>query len=154
MRSATLTREETSHEGTFGTLETDQGFTCRTGELPWRDNARGVSCIPAGTYQVNWRFSPKHGDCWHIDGVPGRSDVEIHSANLMGNIDEGFCSQLLGCIAPGGSVETFNAGTVKGQEKNQKGVVGSGAKLKELQADLASEPFTLIIVWAPGVGPA
>lgn len=82
----------TSNE-TFGTMGTESDFLCFTIERPWLDNKPQVSCIPAGTYDVEKYISPKHGDVWQIMNVPNRSNIELHPAN--------FSSQLLGCIAPG-----------------------------------------------------
>jgi hypothetical protein len=139
MRAVILTRDSSGDDGTFGTWVSDSGFKCRTGELPDRGNASGISCIPKGSYSCNWRFSPKHGMCWHVDGVPGRTEVEIHAANLMGDTAKGYVSQLLGCIAPGLTVGTFAAGAPPAGKLPQSGVTGSGAALKALQADLAGE---------------
>lgn len=67
---------------------------CRTLELPWRDNQRGVSCIPAGTFRMVYAPSPRLGGMrWRLMGVPKRDGILIHTAN--------FISQLRGCIAPG-----------------------------------------------------
>lgn len=62
-------------------------------------------CIPKGIYPVRGGKSPrleklgKKGKAawvWWIDKVPGREDVQIHTANRP--------SELRGCIAPGLSV--------------------------------------------------
>jgi hypothetical protein len=142
MKKAILTRTETSDEGTFGTLLTDSGFTCRTGELPWRDlNGDGVSdlgasCIPPGKYLCIWRDSPKFGPCYHVEDVPGRTKILIHSANFMGDKSKGFRCQLEGCIAPGLAVKVLNG---------QKGVSSSREALSRLESDLGLEPFELTI---------
>lgn len=137
MRTATLTRTETSDQGTFGTMVTDTGTTVRTGELPWRDNQQGLSCIPAGTYTVTWGDSPAHGPCYHVQNVPGRTDIEIHAANLMGDTTKGFRCELLGCIAPGLHVGDFGG---------QRAVVASRPGLQRLILDLNTEDFQLTIV--------
>lgn len=137
MRTATLTRNETGDEGTFGILVTDLGFTCFTGELPWRENATGTSCILPGTYVCQWLPSPAHGMCYHVEDVPGRADVEIHAANWMGDRSKGYQCELRGCIAPGESVG-FPAG--------QKGLEESGDALKALIAHFNEEPFELTII--------
>lgn len=137
MRLVTIVRLETTDEGTFGKLTTDSGFECVTGELPWRDNKPNVSCIPAGRYTCSWRNSPKHGMCYHVDGVPGRTDVEIHAANLMGDESQGWIAELKGCIAPGIRLGAIN---------DQKAVLGSRPALKAFEDDLDQEPFELTIV--------
>lgn len=75
-------------------------FECKSLELPWRDNQKQVSCIPADEYKLRKIHSPKHGDCFEIIGVPGRSNIEIHSAN--------YFSDLLGCVAPGMNYADIN----------------------------------------------
>lgn len=89
MNNYHLLRNKTGESGTFGTwLVGEQKFVTverpKTGEHP---------CIPCGTYIFNRFKSPHNGDCWLAENVPGRSMIEIHSANKA--------SQLLGCIAPG-----------------------------------------------------
>jgi hypothetical protein len=75
-------------------------FRCVTVELPWKDNQVRISCIPAGTYKVVPRRSPKYGEHLHILDVPGRSLILIHQAN--------YVHQLLGCIAVGQSRADLN----------------------------------------------
>jgi hypothetical protein len=140
VRKAILTRNETSDQGTFGTLVTDSGFTCRTGELPWRNNESGISCIPPGCYQVVWLESPAHGWCYHVQNVSDRKDIEIHSANWMGDESKGFQCQLKGCIAPG-----MDIGPLEGQ----KACLHSKDALDGLVSDLAEQPFWLTIEGEP-----
>lgn len=67
---------------------------CHTVELPWKNNAKGVSCIPAGTYQMAFTMSNRFKvPLWLVLDVPGRAGVRIHAAN--------FAHQLEGCIALG-----------------------------------------------------
>ena len=68
---------------TLGHLLTDSSEElCKTLELPWRDNATGISCIPAGHYTARRRFSPEHRcDLFEIEHVPNRQNVEIHHGN-------------------------------------------------------------------------
>lgn len=54
-------------------------------EPPWRDNQRNVSCIPPGSYNVNFMprsWSGKYRNCYHVTGVDGRSEILIHVGNL------------------------------------------------------------------------
>jgi hypothetical protein len=61
-------------------------------ERPWMDNKRQVSCIPAATYPIAIRHSPKFNrPMIIIDKVPGRSGILIHGANHW--------SELKGCVA-------------------------------------------------------
>lgn len=111
MKSVIITRNQTTDEGTFGTLKTVDGkLTLHTLELPWRDvNKDGIgdpqkSCITPGTYRAIWHESPSKGWCYWLQDVKGRSHILIHSANYAGDVDKGWQSQLLGCIAPALSV--------------------------------------------------
>ena len=134
--SATLVRKQSSDEGTFGVLTLFDGTTFQTGELPWRVNLQGKSCIPAGTYTCHWRESPKHGWCYHVDWVEGRSDVEIHSANWMGDADKGYKCQLLGCIA---------LGMTLGELEGQMAVLSSLDAIAKFHEIMAGAPFQLVI---------
>ena len=124
-------------EGTLGSIFYN-GFLCACIELPWRDNEPGKSCIPSGIYHCSYRYSPKHGHCYHVDLVPGRTDVEIHSANWAGDAAKGFKCQLLGCIAPG-----MQSGELSGQ----KAVLGSKEAVARLEEVLGRQNFELEIKW-------
>lgn len=69
-------------------------FSFKSVELPWRNNRRNVSCIPADSYEAIAINRGSNGDyaIW-LQNVPGRSEILIHTAN--------FVYQLQGCIAPG-----------------------------------------------------
>ena len=55
---------------------------CKSLELPWRENATGMSCIPAGHYTAKRRFSPEHRlDVFEIEHVQNRQHIEIHHGN-------------------------------------------------------------------------
>lgn len=136
IRHATIFRTETGDTGTFGRLVMDDGWRCVTGELPWRDNQPGRSCIPTGTYLAELFQSPKHGPCYLLQGVPRRSDVEIHSANWMGDKAKGFRCQLLGCIALGDHV---------GDLIGQRAVLKSKFAVESFMARTAGDPILLTI---------
>lgn len=104
MKRATLVRDESTDEGTFGMLTLEGGPTLRSTELPWRDNATGASCIPTGLYRVEIVTSPKFGRVYGVRDVPGRQNILIHAANFGGDRGQGWFSELLGCIAPAKSV--------------------------------------------------
>ena len=90
-----LQRDSQTDARTFGQFIRDDGqVQCQTIELPWKDNAHSISCIPAGSYLCKRRWSPKHGaEVFGIEGVPDRSDIEIHVANDV--------RDLLGCVGVG-----------------------------------------------------
>lgn len=98
MIKATLRREPSTDQGTFGVL-TFGNDVVHSLELPWRDNMRQKSCIPAGIYVCALVKSPKFGNVFGIQNVPGRTHVLIHPANLAGDVDKGWTTQLHGCIS-------------------------------------------------------
>jgi hypothetical protein len=101
MPDALLARRETSDQGTFGRLSAGL-LSLYSGELPWRENAKSISCVPAGTYRAAFTHSPRFGRLLYLVGpVPARSGIRIHPANLMGDASLGFHSQLNGCISLG-----------------------------------------------------
>ena len=69
------------------------GKVIKTLELPEKNNAPQISCIPQGTYAVIKRNSPKYGDHFHILDVPGRSAILIHHGN--------YHTDIRGCILVG-----------------------------------------------------
>jgi hypothetical protein len=126
----------TDNQGTFGTL-TAESFSAFSGELPWRDNAGSLSCIPVGSYKVVWAKSPRlKRYTYRLLDVPGRSGVLIHSANLMGDVSLGFKSQLLGCIALGERL---------GRLDNQKALLVSMPAVRSFESLLGGQPFILEI---------
>lgn len=76
MKTLYLTVIQQSDHGTFGLLsDPATGWTCFTGEPPWRDNRSNVSCIPAGEYVVKIRYSKKYGKVYHVKDVDRKSVV-------------------------------------------------------------------------------
>lgn len=143
MLKARLQREETSDLGTFGRL-TVQGLSLVSGELPERGNARSISCIPAGTYQVSLHNSPTFGPgIYRLASVPGRTDVLMHPANWMGDRAKGHLCQLEGCIALGLAVAPIQD---KATGKTQRGVTSSKAAFRLLMDLTKGQPFTLTIL--------
>lgn len=119
MKACTLQRDHSTLEGTFGLLRTDDhSLVLHTLELPWVDKDKdGIgdsqhSCINTGTYTLTWHQSPSKGWCYLVNEVVGRSNILVHSANFAGDVDAGWESQLLGCIALGRNI---------GVMKNSKG---------------------------------
>lgn len=136
MKTVTLQRIETSDQGTFGRI-TIGDLTLFTGELPWRDDENDISCIPAGTYDCVMSYSPHfRKQLYAVTGDVKRSGVRIHAANLFGNTDKGFKSQLLGCIA---------LGEKRGWIGKQKCLFLSQSALRKFEKALNNEPFILEI---------
>jgi hypothetical protein len=99
-----------SRLGTFGKL-VGEGFECCTIERPQTGDH---PCIPEGTYRLERYDSPKHGPrTWQFVGVPGRNNIQIHTAN--------WPHELLGCVALGEGHQRSPAG--------EPGVIGSAITL-------------------------
>ena len=95
-----LVRIQSDHRGVLGLLYVDGQAVCHTLERPWVDNKRNVSCIPAGTYPVRKRFSPKfQRELYEVRDVPDRTHIMFHAGNWITNS--------LGCIMPGRTSEGF-----------------------------------------------
>jgi len=144
MRTATVLRGPSTDAGTFGDMKLDDGTAYKTGELPWRNDQPRISSIPPGVYVCKWLLSPKHGWCYHITGVPdGRSEIEIHSANWMGDTTvtnpatgEPYLCQLEGCMALGHSV---------GLLERQMAVLMSADAVRDFNQRLNAEDLELTI---------
>jgi hypothetical protein len=80
-------------DGTNGKLECKGKSICNTIELPWKENEKGVSCIPEGKYFIEMRYSKKFQ--WHLEvmRVKNRTLILFHPANYA-------LKELNGCIAP------------------------------------------------------
>lgn len=77
-------------------------YTCFTLELPWKNNERMKSCIPANDYIVSKRAAHPLRKYEHfiINNVPNRSYILIHSGNYVWHV--------LGCILVGDSHTDIN----------------------------------------------
>lgn len=89
------------NDGTFGMLSIDSFPICLTLERQWQNNAKGISCIPAGSYLCKRVISPKFGRTFEVTGVPGRDAILFHA----GNIDD----DSHGCILLGEELSVWKA---------------------------------------------
>ena len=80
-------------DGTNGDLHVNGSLRCHSIELPWHNNAHGVSCIPEGRYKLKKHISEHLGDVLEVMNVPERDSILIHAANNA-------LKELKGCIAP------------------------------------------------------
>ena len=85
-----LVRVQSSDKGTYGVLFKNDMPVCVTRELPWRDNAKYVSCIPTGSYKCRKIKSVKYGTVIEVLNVPSRTSILIHAGNYL--------RDSLGCI--------------------------------------------------------
>ena len=123
---AIIQREEYTDKQVTGTLTLFDGrkkvFTCKTLELPWRDNESNISCIPTGTYQATKRVSNKYKHSYHVknpgkDQVVDRQWILIHPGN--------FYTDIRGCILLGKAFIDLNG-------DGYKDVSSSGVTVREL----------------------
>lgn len=127
-----LIRIEQNEHATFGLLrDAERNRLCVTLELPWKDNAHDVSCIPAGTYTAHRRFSPKHHcEVFELDGVPDRANIELHIGN--------FAHDSLGCILLGDKYGSF---------EGERGILGSRVAFERFMSAMAgTDAFTLDVM--------
>ncbi len=130
MDAVVLTREYFP-DRTEGNIILPDGETIYTLERPWLNNKANKSCIPAGVYKAQWlerSGSGKYKRVWHLQDVPGRSGILIHSGNLV--------RHTLGCILPG-----MKFGTIE----NSPAVLSSGTALSRLRNSFEGSDFLLII---------
>ena len=78
---------------TWGEMRAAGAHVGLTMELPWKDNQRSVSRIPAGTYDGSLRYDKSDGWRVQVEGVKNRSGIQIHIGN--------WPSQTKGCILVG-----------------------------------------------------
>ncbi len=133
---ATLERRESSDHGTFGVVHVGP-LRLFSGELPWRDNQKSISCIPTGEYECLWTYSPRFRRFMYVvTNVTGRDGIRFHVANFMGDASKGLLCQLNGCIALGEKL---------GSMGGQKGVFLSTPAIRRFEQYLDKEPFKLVI---------
>jgi hypothetical protein len=140
MNTVKIFRAQSGDQGTFGRMSFG-GQTVYTVELPWRDNRQQRSCIPEGEYVCSLVNSPKFGRVYGVANVPGRSHVLIHAANVAGDVEMGWQSQLHGCIAP---VERLGSMRIPDGRMQQAGLVSRPA-LRKLMEWAGGNPFLLEI---------
>ena len=121
---------------TLGRLFTD-GFSCYTLELPYLGNEPNVSCTPEGVYDYRIAKSPRlQSDVIWIDGVKGRSSIQIHPGN--------YTSQILGCCLVGDGVQDINKdGTpdVINSSKTFAALLKSIPRTGKIQFTSAAKPY-------------
>lgn len=100
-------------------------------ELPYLNNQKQISCIPAGEYKCVKRVSAKYGHHWHVLDVENRSLILIHSGNTH--------SDTLGCILPAMDLKDIN------NDGAEDGIRSKEA-MNILRKTLPDE-FTLSISW-------
>lgn len=133
--SVTITRSPSDTKETLGVLTARYGngvFNCQTLELPWLNNAKDISCIPPGTYQVKKVFWPrKLGFFYQVQNVPGRTGIFMHEGNYYTNYE--------GCIGLGNGRMDIN-------RDGETDITETVNTVKAFNTFMHNEPFTLTIV--------
>lgn len=76
-----IRRFSSTQDGSFGVLFEGGIPFAVTVEPEWRDNQKGISCIPPGMYRCKRVTSPKFGVTFEITNVEGRDHVLFHGGN-------------------------------------------------------------------------
>lgn len=134
-------REINSYEGMFGSLYNSQGDKIAVSlELPWRGNARNMSCIPPGSYLCTYNYSPAFKrNMYLVQNVPNRSGIRIHKGSYAGATDYGFKSNFLGCIS-------WGRARMYSPADRQHIVHTTAVTIANIERDLEYKDFLLIIV--------
>lgn len=117
---------------TLGSLYEGPVRLCKTMELPWKDNAHNISCIPEGSYMViREAFTEKHPyPHFRVMDVPNRNGILLHRIT--------YVKDLRGCIGIGTAFGDLNKDGIPD-------IVGSGVALQALY-DMCPDVLTLTIV--------
>lgn len=78
---------------TLGELFLNNGASLYTIERPWLNNQSFISCIPCGTYELEWDVTGRIKNVPRLRDTMPRTQINIHVAN--------YARELHGCIAPG-----------------------------------------------------
>ena len=80
-----IIRDTFTEKSTIGKLFINGEWMCDTLELPYKDNQRSISSIPAGNYKVRMRLARESAsrDYLHllVEDVKDRSYILFHSGN-------------------------------------------------------------------------
>lgn len=133
-----LYRHQSTDQGTLGFLSIPaRRFLRPVMELPWRDNTPNMSSIPSGRYPCRRRVSPRFGETFLVERVPGRSHVLFHSGNFAGASDRGYRTHSHGCLL---------IGTYPGALLGQKAVLASKFAISDFMHEMAGvDRFELTI---------
>ena len=92
-----IIRDTFTKKSVIGKLYCNGEFIAHTLELPWKNNQKSVSCIPAGKYKCRVRLARESAsrDYVHllVQDVEGRSYILFHYGN--------YPSDTKGCILTG-----------------------------------------------------
>jgi hypothetical protein len=148
---ASLLRTCDSPFGTFGLLDLFDVAGQRvarfmTAEDDNLKNLPSVSCIAVGIYRCRRLLSPKHGETFEVEGVPGRSHILFHEGNTEEDTE--------GCILLGtgfGGLVVRDEDDPNHPRVSKWAVTASVTARAQFMALLAGvEEFQLEVRWAIG----
>jgi len=80
-----LVRDAFTDKSIIGKLYLNGEFIAHTLELPWKNNEKGISCIPKGVYDCRVRYADESAsrDYTHliVENVPDRTYILFHRGN-------------------------------------------------------------------------
>jgi len=101
-------RHQSTSQSVTGELFVNTVHYCWTLEPPYAASTVKPRAIPAGTYDLDIRFSPRFNRMMpHIENIPDFNDVMIHFGN--------FPSQTDGCILVGSILESNFVGNSRAE---------------------------------------
>lgn len=141
MKTITLKRVSFDDDGTFGVLVYERVPFLLTLERPWRENERGISSIPEGSYTVKRDSTESHPNTFRVTNVPGRDGILIHTGNTEKDVE--------GCILVG---QSFGRLDVTDPDtklvESQPAVLSSAAAFAFLDKFIGADTeFRLTVKW-------
>ena len=149
-----ITRQASSPSGTPGelTVTNPQGqtLTCKTLELPWKDNQPSISCIMADSYPATiWHSDHLDCDVLRLQDKHGRKDGLIHCGNFAGDVSQGLETQVHGCTLVGSSYGTLT----NDEGQAQAAILNSRVTLKRIIEFVGEGEHTVEYRWGSGCAP-
>lgn len=137
----TLKRVIANNDGVFGVLCYGDKPLWLTLEEEDKNNSRGISCIPAGSYICKRITRPSGQLTYEVQNVPGRSAILIHPGNTEKDTE--------GCILIGKKLDYITAkddDTEK--EETQMAVLESNTAFNEFMKIMNDRmTFVLHVKW-------
>lgn len=134
-----ITRKYSDLE-TFGDLVAHRNgkiFKCKTLELPWINNAKNISCVPKGIYNVKQNFwSKKLKSYYLLQNVPSRNGIYMHEGNYA--FKKKGIPDIQGCILLGLSYADLDA-------DQTLDITTSKITVAAFEKFMNREPFELLI---------
>jgi hypothetical protein len=126
-----LKRGHSDDKQQLGDLTT-KGFTAKTMELSYKNNAKNISAIPKGTYTCKWTFSPRFMRyTYEVLNVPNRTGIRFHEGN--------YFFQINGCVMLGTHFTDLN-------KDRHADLANSRKTIKAFEQHMGKKDFILQII--------